>query len=153
MHVYVQYGILVFVHSSILSLEQYYVNIFRNYRWYILYKPVKKTFLGHAEKIIAKRSNVINIWFHFQLGAIFGEDELVIMIYKKKMNEIYTGNACLCFKKFPLFNWIKKIICMYMTLYINQLYRNGKDRSKTCFHKMLHTPYNCLLRPWITIFS
>lgn len=74
------------------------------------------------------------------------------MIYKKKMNEIYMGNPCLCFKKLLLFNWIKKIICMYMTLNLHQLYRNGKERSKTCFHKILHTPYNCLLRPWITRF-
>lgn len=102
MHVYVQYGILVFVHSSILSLEQYYVNIFRNYRWYILYKPVKKTFLGHVEKIIAKRSNVINIWFHFQLGAIFGEDELVIMIYKKKNEWNIYGECMPLFQKVPL---------------------------------------------------
>lgn len=41
-------------------------------------------FLGYVEKIIVKRFNVINIWFYFQLGVIFGEDELVIMIYKKK---------------------------------------------------------------------
>lgn len=68
------------------------------------------------------------------------------------MNEISMGNPCLCFKKLLLFNWIKKIICMYMTLNLYQLYRNGKERSKTCFHKILHTPYNCLLRPWITRF-
>lgn len=61
-------------------------------------------FLGYVEKCMVKRFNVINIWFYFQLGVIFGEDELVIMIYKKKMNEIYMGNVCFCFKKFFLFN-------------------------------------------------
>lgn len=53
----------------------------------------------------------------------------------------------LLFQKVALVKLNKKIICMYMTLNLHQLYRNGKERSKTCFHKILHTPYNCLLRP------
>lgn len=64
----------------------------------------KKRFLDTQKNAQRKELHVINIWFHFQLGGIFGEYELVIMIYKKKMNEIYMGNPCLCFKKLLLFN-------------------------------------------------